>query len=147
MFCSDCGTRNEDEAKFCGQCGALLGETLKEVSPSGAKSSRDESFHDKKTGLFSALFDLSFTQFVTSKIIKLLYGLSVLFAGLLAIFLIIIAGFSAQGGIGTLALFIIAPLAFLITVIYGRVLLEIIIVIFRIAEHTAHIAKTTAPGK
>jgi hypothetical protein len=146
MFCSDCGTRNEDEAKFCGQCGALLGETLKEGSPSGAKSSRDESFHDKNTGFFSALFDFSFTQFVTSKTIRLLYGLSILLASLLAVFLII-AGFSTHWGIGTLALFIIAPLAFLITVIYGRVFLEIIIVIFRIAEHTAHIAKTTASGK
>jgi hypothetical protein len=36
---------------------------------------------------------------------------------------------------------VVAPLVFLATVIYARVLLEIMIMVFRMAEHLAEIAR------
>jgi hypothetical protein len=91
---------------------------------------------------FGSLFDFSFTNFITSKIIKLLYGLSILGAAVLA-FVVIIAGFARGTGSGVFALLIFAPLVFLLCVIYTRVGLELIIVLFRIAEHIAQIAEQT----
>lgn len=148
MFCTNCGTANKDEAKFCVKCGETLGDVQKEEKPSAAKVLKDE-FSQKGAGFFKALFDFSFTEFVTSKIIKLLYGLSIFFSGIFAFFLLIaflIGGFSASAAAGILALIIGTPfcfLIFLVLVTYSRVLLEIIIVVFRISEHTAEIAQNT----
>jgi hypothetical protein len=90
-------------------------------------------------GFFGSLFDFSFTTFITSKIIKLLYALSVVGAGLGAL-AFIIGGFSNSVGLGVVMLLIGGPLYFLIVVIYARVFLEIIIVLFRMAEHIAELA-------
>jgi hypothetical protein len=87
-----------------------------------------------------SLFDFSFTSFITSKLIKVLYGLLMAIAALYAIFFIII-GFSQGTGLGLFMLIIVAPIVFFLSVIYARVLLELIIVVFRIAEHTSEIAE------
>lgn len=139
MFCTNCGTANKDEAKFCVKCGETIGDAQGGGKPSNTKVLKDD-FSKKGAGFFKALFDFSFTEFITSKIIKLLYGLTIFIAGIVAL-IIIIGGFSAHPGAGIIALLIVAPIIFLVSVIYGRVLLEIIIVIFRIAEHLAEMAK------
>jgi hypothetical protein len=54
---------------------------------------------------------------------------------------IIVMGFTASAVAGILALLIVAPLLFLFYVIYSRVFLEILIVIFRCSEYLAEIAK------
>jgi hypothetical protein len=95
---------------------------------------------EQAKGFLESLFDFSFTAFITSKIIKFLYGLSIAGAGLGSVFLIV-GGFGVSAGVGILMLLIGAPLLFLLGVIYARVLLEIIIVIFRIAENIAVIAQ------
>jgi hypothetical protein len=151
MFCTNCGSQNKDDARFCVKCGESLGEASKEEKGPGVKDVK--ALLDKRAGFFSALFDFSFTEFVTSKIIKLLYGLSILFSGIFALILLIfflVVGFNASVAVGILALIIGTPLCFLIflvMVIYSRVVLEIIIVIFRIAEHTAEIAKARLETK
>lgn len=85
-------------------------------------------------GFFTQLFDFSFTEFITTKIIKFIYILGMIVTGLATIG-IIISGFSQSVVIGIVAL-IFSPLIFLIYVIVLRVWLEIIIVIFRISENT-----------
>jgi hypothetical protein len=95
---------------------------------------------DQSKGFFESLFDLTFTAFVTSKLIKLLYLLSIAGAALVSLFLIIF-GFTVSTTAGVIMLLIGAPLLFLLSVIYARVLLEIVIVIFRISEHAAEIAE------
>jgi hypothetical protein len=95
---------------------------------------------DQTKGFVESLFDLSFTAFITSKIIKLLYVLSIAGAALVSLFLIIF-GFTVSTTGGVVMLLIGAPLLFLLSTIYARVLLEIIIVIFRISEHAAEIAE------
>ncbi|MGH7321537.1 MAG: DUF4282 domain-containing protein [Candidatus Rokuibacteriota bacterium] len=90
-------------------------------------------------GFFQSLFDFSFTVFVTSKIIRLLYALSIVGAALVSLSWIV-GSFMASPAFGVLVLLVGAPLFFLISIIYARVLLEIIIVIFRISENIAEIA-------
>lgn len=94
---------------------------------------------DLPSGFFGSLFDLSFTNFITSKIIKLLYILSIAIAAIVALS-VVASGFAASTTVGIFSLLIVAPLVFLLGVIYARVLLEIIIVTFRISEHASQIA-------
>lgn len=53
----------------------------------------------------------------------------------------ILVVFSQSTGLGVLVMLFVAPLVFLACVIYSRVVLEITIVVFRMAEHTAEIAR------
>ena len=90
-------------------------------------------------GFFGALFDFSFSEFVTTKIIKVLFGLAIFIAAVVTI--IYIAGsFASSVPLGILIL-ILSPVIFLIYVILARVWLEVIIVLFRIAENVGEIAK------
>ncbi len=91
-------------------------------------------------GVLKHLFDFSFNEYVTSKITKFLYALSILYAGLLAV-LCIVVGFSVSKVFGICMLVIGAPLIFLLTLVYSRILLETAIVVSRIANHTAEIVK------
>ncbi len=87
----------------------------------------------------SALFDFSFSEFVTTKIIKILYGIFIALA-VVAALVAIISGFTNSVGQGILML-ILSPLVFLLYVIMARVWLELVIVIFRIAENVGEIAE------
>lgn len=84
-------------------------------------------------GFLESLFDVSFSSLVTTRVIKVLYILSMIVIGLSALFFVV-AAFSNSVAAGILVLVIIAPLAAMIYLIYVRVLLEIVIVIFRIWE-------------
>ena len=132
MFCTSCGASNLDDAEFCVNCGESMSqEQGKEKSPR-PKGLKDVSVL-KKGSFLQALFDFSFNHFFTPKIIKLLYGLSIFSAGLIAI-LFIIFGFSTSTGFGIFALLVGAPLIFLLAAIYSRICFELMIAVFRIAE-------------
>lgn len=91
-------------------------------------------------GFFGALFDLSFSEFVTTRLIKLLFMIAIAASALCAL-VMIIYGFSFGGGtVGFLSL-ILAPIIFFIDVLLARIWLELIIVVFRIAENTSEIAR------
>jgi hypothetical protein len=81
-------------------------------------------------GFLSALFDFSFTSFVTTRIIKVLY---VLITALVALFYTIIA-FRLSTGFGLLVLIIGDPLYIIIVMAFWRLVLEAFVVVFRIAE-------------
>ncbi len=134
MFCTNCGASNKEDAKFCVNCGESLSENRDAEKPSRPGSLKDLSLI-KKVDFLHPLFDFSFNQFITSKVVKFLYGLSILAAALMAILFVVI-GFNISIGFGVFALLIGAPLIFLLTLIYSRVVLETIIAIFRIAENT-----------
>jgi uncharacterized membrane protein len=86
-------------------------------------------------GFFGSLFDLSFTSLVTTRIIKVLYVLAIVLIGLYAL-VFIAGGFSNSTSAGVVVLLIIAPIFALVSLIYTRVLLEVIIALFRIMENT-----------
>ena len=95
-------------------------------------------------GFFGALFDMSFSEFVTTKLIKLLYIILLL---LIAIALVVaeISGLVTLFRHGTflqgLLLVVIAPLGALLYVIVARMWMEIVIVLFRIAENTTDLVQ------
>jgi hypothetical protein len=95
-------------------------------------------------GFFNALFDLSFSEFITTKIIKLLYMLSIVGAGIGAL-VVMGGGMASSEGVGKLFFLILAPVLFIVYVIGARVWLELIIVIFKIAENTTKIASRDNP--
>jgi uncharacterized membrane protein len=89
-------------------------------------------------GFFGSLFDLSFTSLVTTRIIKVLYVLAIVLIGLYAL-VFIAGGFSNSTSAGVVVLLIIAPIFALVSLIYTRVLLEVIIALFRIMENTSEL--------
>ena len=91
-------------------------------------------------GFFSALFDFSFSEFITTKIIKFIYGLNIVIAGLVTL-IMIFSQFGHGKVLAGIGMLIISPIAFLLWVCLSRIYLELVIVIFRIAENTRDIAR------
>lgn len=83
---------------------------------------------------FQRLFDMSFSRFVTPSIITLLFILAIAAASVFALF-ILIAGLASIGR-GGILLVLLAPLYWLLAVIYARVFLELVIILFRIETNT-----------
>jgi len=84
-------------------------------------------------GFLSALFDFSFTSFVTTKIIKALYVLILVVSSLVALFYTILA-FRLGAVLGFLTLVIGDPLYIIIVMAFWRLILEAFVVVFRMAE-------------
>jgi len=142
--CPKCKTENPDNATNCKSCQINLAYALSHPELFGPEKGQERHMEQPKS-FFESLFDFSFTALITSKIIKLLYGLSIAAAAIVALFLVIF-GFSLSTKVGVLMLFIGAPLFFILSITYSRVFLEIIIVIFRISEHAAEIAAQGRKG-
>lgn len=95
-------------------------------------------------GFFAGLFDLSFSNFITTKIIKFIFGLWIIFSAL-ALLGGLITGAMRLGDepIQGIAIIIVSPLAALLYLIIGRMYLELVIVLFRIAENIGEINQKT----
>jgi hypothetical protein len=143
MFCTNCGASNKASAKFCVNCAESLSDVQMEERLLRPGVLKGDSYF-KKVHFLRALFDFSFHQLITSKIVRFLYGLSILSAGLAA-FLLVMVGFNVSRLFGIFALFIGAPMIFLLTVIYSRIFLEMILVILRMGDHMANIEMTGIP--
>lgn len=91
-------------------------------------------------GFLASLFDISFSSLITTKVIKVLYVLSMILIGLLALVFIAVA-FAQSVGAGLFTLIIVAPLAALLYLVYTRVLLEVIICLFRIMESNVELVQ------
>jgi hypothetical protein len=96
---------------------------------------------DQKSFL-GALFDVSFQSFITTRIIKVLFLLQMVVAGIASL-AVVGAGFSQGFLVGTATLLIVAPLVFLMWMLMIRVQLELVLVVFRIAENTTVMAKAS----
>lgn len=96
---------------------------------------------------WSRLFDFSFSSFITLKIIPVLYGLWIAIGVVEAVAILTAGGlrslvrFGWSGGSVFLSL-IWAVVFFFLWVIGGRVWMETIIVLFRIAENTSILVRT-----
>jgi uncharacterized protein DUF4282/zinc ribbon protein len=89
-------------------------------------------------GFFGSLFDYSFSSFITSRIIKVVYVLTTIVVALWTLVIILVA-FKASSALGIVALLIGGPIFFVIAMIYVRVGLELLMVIFRIHEDVEEI--------
>ena len=91
-------------------------------------------------GFLTSLFDISFSSLITTRVIKVLYVLSMIIIGLFALFFVV-AAFSNSVAGGIVVLLVVAPLAGLLYLIYVRVLLELVLVIFRILETNTELVR------
>lgn len=91
---------------------------------------------------FAALFDLSFTKFVTITFVKVIYSLGILVTA--AIWLgFIVAGFNEDAGTGFAALFL-GWIPALFTLLLMRLGVELTVATVRTAQNTAATAQNTA---
>lgn len=104
----------------------------------------------ERTGFIRNLFDLSFSEFITVRIIRFLYGLAILGSACGATGVMLYAwerGFfidSKEPASFALSIFLSVPIAvfvFILSVIVSRVSLELTLVVFRIAENTDFLAE------
>ncbi len=121
-----------------GGIGARLGGGMGSLVSANALKHDGGSF-------FGALFDFSFTTFVTPKIVKVLYILGVLIVALYALVLLVIGLLGlVRGQVGAgLGMIVAAPVVFVLGLCYARVLLEVMVAIFRIAENTSDLSHNT----
>lgn len=98
-------------------------------------------YQDTTDGSLAALMDLSFGRFVTMSVIKILYVLAIILAGLFALIMVITSFINSI--VGGLVALVIAPIVFILYVLMARVWLEIIMVIFRIEKNTREVADYT----
>ena len=90
-------------------------------------------------GFLEGLFDLSFEKTVTRSVLKVVYVLVII--GLtLAYLAYSIAAFAASTALGIAVLVIIGPLVWLLELLLWRILFEIVITIFKIADNTRMMA-------
>ena len=97
----------------------------------------------EKTFLQS-LFDFSFSEFVTIRIIRVLFVIAVIGSALggIAVFL----GLAREGPAGAAVGLIVGPIVFFVYVLIARVWLELVVVVFRIAENTTTLVEQTKPS-
>lgn len=90
-----------------------------------------------------ALFDFSFSKFITLSVVKVLYGLLIIL-GLLIYLVGLIGSFTSAGFTGLLIFLVVGTVGLVIQIILWRVALELVVVIFRIGENTGRLAGLTA---
>lgn len=93
-------------------------------------------------GVVAALFDFSFTTFVTLKLVRAAYILVVVAAGLVAL-LLMVAGLG-RGAIVALGSIVVAALGFVFAITLARIGLEAAAVFFHFGDHTAEVAEQAA---
>jgi len=94
-----------------------------------------------KTGFFKTLMDFSFSSLIAPKVVKFIYVIAIIACALSSLS-IVITGFTTSVASGFLLL-IFSPVIFVLMVIMARIYLELIIVIFRIAEDIQKIARAS----
>jgi Domain of unknown function (DUF4282)/zinc-ribbon domain len=134
-FCGKCGTQLHENATFCANCGTPTGVSAQAVAggtpvvthpiAAGGPPSR---------GFFASLFDLSFSNFVTTKLVKVLFVLAIIGAVLEAIAVIVYTN-SPVSPVSPVIGIIAAPVIFFVIVLAARVYMEIIMVTFRGVEY------------
>lgn len=83
--------------------------------------------------LIAMLFDFSFKRFLTPRLVRILYSLSLL-AAILSALAWMASGFR-DGIFQGLFTLVTGPIAFIIYVLTARVAMELVLAIFRIAEN------------
>lgn len=103
-------------------------------TPSPPPSAPQPAAPESSKGFVARIFDLSFSEFVTPSLIKIIFVIGIVFAALMALFTF--AVFANQGGGAVVAGIVIAPLVFFVYVLMARVLSELYLILFRIEENT-----------
>ena len=92
-----------------------------------------------RKGFIASLLDPSFTTLVTTRVIRYLYILLLVLFGI-GLLGFIVASIASGSAAQIVVALIIGPLVALLYIIYARVILEVILAIFRILESSREIA-------
>jgi hypothetical protein len=84
--------------------------------------------------LIARIFDLSFSEYITPSIIKIVFVVGIIMSGFVS--LAVFAGFASRGGGGVVLGLIFAPVVFFFYVLIARVVSEVYLILFRIEENT-----------
>ncbi len=101
----------------------------------------DQPAHHPHKGFLGSLFDFTFHEFIFTRVVKFLFGLSIA-AALVASISLIVAGFATNPK-AAIAAVVFSPVFFVLYVLLARVTLEVLVVIFRIAEVLEEISENT----
>lgn len=93
----------------------------------------------EEIGFFAALFDFSFSRFVSVSLIRIAYVLALL-VGVFIMVATVVMTFFNSGFLAGIFSLVIASVAFIVFAVIARVWLEFVVVIFRIADHTKKMA-------
>ena len=104
-----------------------------------------QSFWSEGGALLALLFDFSFKRYLTPRLIRILYSLSLL-AAVLSALAWMASGFQ-EGVMRGLFTLVTGPVAFVIYVLTARVVMELVLAVFRIAEHIEKLPPASAPGE
>jgi hypothetical protein len=90
-------------------------------------------------GFFSSLFDTNFSSLIVTRVIKVAYVIAIVLISLEAVGALIAALATKKAG-AVVAAIILIPIVWLVTLIWIRILLELVIIIFRIGEDVRQIS-------
>lgn len=110
--------------------------------PSGPWGATGGAPHGNATNksFFAKLFDLSFSEFVTPSVVKIVYILAMIGVGFLWLGLSI-AAFQTSATFGIVVLLVLGPLYALFLLIVTRITFEFYVAVIRIAEDVRQIRK------
>jgi Domain of unknown function (DUF4282) len=153
VSCPRCGEPNNPNAAACAHCGVAMSPSAQATDNTVPRSSmqpppgapprpaapplsprEDPASLTQKSVLYS-LFDVSFKSLVTTKLVRLLYILAMIWIGLTAVFYIFL-GFHTSPAVGLLVLFILAPVSSLFMLGFIRIALELCIGLFQIMANS-----------
>jgi hypothetical protein len=93
-------------------------------------------------GFFKNLFDINFKEFITKVVIKYLYLIAIIALAIGALSFLIAS--IARGGWGAFLAILLAPIGFIVYLLIIRIWLELVLVIFKIADNTDRMAPPEA---
>ncbi len=97
---------------------------------------------DQGKSFFNLLLDFSFQEFVTTRLIKVMYAILLALIAVATLFGLVAALIGMRDSVLTgLGLLCLTPLVALLYVIGARVWMELIIVVFRIAENMSELVR------
>jgi hypothetical protein len=159
--CANCG-HAQNEGDFCEACGTRLPEQASSVPtradaapgagagyappppppPPPATGYAPPAAYQappRGDGFWARLFDLSFEEFITPSIIKVLFLIAIVVIGL-SVLGAIVMGFVSSGALGIVIL-VAALVAGFIYLLFARVFLEMVVVFFRIRDDTEELVR------
>jgi hypothetical protein len=125
--------------------GPNVGAAVRGLGAQSKGFSMNQPLQEQGKGFLRALFDFSFTTYITPKIIKVIFGIVIVVSGLGWLGYTIFA-FATNVVLGIIVFVIIGPLIFLLYIILARVYLEVVMAVFTIAENSTRIAQSLGGG-
>lgn len=137
--CANCGHKVSTLAPACPSCGSPPPASPGPNSYSGAIREPTTMLRDEK-GLLATVFDMSFTHFVTLRIVRWLFVLGIVAITVGAIVSFITAFEPRYSEGHPIVIIVLTPIVWFALIVALRVALETVVVFFRIAENTGEMA-------